>query len=170
MIIASHQRTRSSTKTINNVMTVSPYNIQSREMGYQSRATFWPPNIPQTEITPKMLNTALPTMVPIPKSLLVTKVPIMFVKSSGALVPAKKKVGNPGFFFKKYSYFYLQPWRWLQLHHHSVWISHKWFPEQAQRNHHKWLLMKKKIKLIFRYLESDMGGCDSREKVWISWF
>ena len=100
MIIASHQRTRSSTKTINNVMTVSPYNIQSREMGYQSRATFWPPNIPQTEITPKMLNTALPTMVPIPKSLLVTKVPIMFVKSSGALVPAKKKKRwEPWFFF-----------------------------------------------------------------------
>ena len=89
MIIASHQSTLSSTKTINSVMTVRPYSIQSREMGYQSKATFWPPKIPQTDMTPKMLNTALPTMVPIPKSLLVTKVPIMFVKSSGALVPEK---------------------------------------------------------------------------------
>ena len=38
-------------------------------------------------MTPKMLKTALPTMVPMPRSLLVTKVPIMLVKNSGALVP-----------------------------------------------------------------------------------
>ena len=42
---------------------------------------------PHTLITPKMLKTALPTMVPIPRSLLVTKVPIILVKNSGALVP-----------------------------------------------------------------------------------
>ena len=31
--------------------------------------------------------TYLPTIVPIPRSLLVTKVPMMLVKNSGALVP-----------------------------------------------------------------------------------
>ena len=45
---------------------------------------------PHTLITPKMLKTALPTMVPIPRSLLVTKVPIILVKNSGALVPVMK--------------------------------------------------------------------------------
>ena len=43
-------------------------------------------------MTPKMLKTALPTMVPMPKSLLVTKVPMMLVNNSGAEEPAAIKV------------------------------------------------------------------------------
>lgn len=50
-------------------------------------------------MTPKMLNTALPTIVPIPKSLLVTKVPMILVNNSGALVP-KKNEKNKAFFCK----------------------------------------------------------------------
>ncbi len=40
---------------------------------------------PQTAIT-AILNTAEPTMVPIPRSFFVTKVPIKFEHSSGAVV------------------------------------------------------------------------------------
>ena len=50
-------------------------------------------------MTPKMLNTALPTIVPIPKSLLVTKVPMILVNNSGALVP-KKNEKNKAFFLQ----------------------------------------------------------------------
>ena len=52
---------------------------------------------PHTLITPKMLKTALPTMVPIPRSLLVTKVPIILVKNSGALVPVMKSYETVNF-------------------------------------------------------------------------
>ena len=78
-------------------MTVRPYKRQSRVMGYQSKGIFWPLNNPQTEITPNMLNTALPTIVPMPKSLLVTKVPIILVNSSGALVPIDRENKNNNF-------------------------------------------------------------------------
>ncbi len=57
-------------------------------MGYQSIETACPVQRPQTAITPKILNTALPKIVPIPRSLSVTKVPMMFAKNSGELVPA----------------------------------------------------------------------------------
>ena len=43
-------------------------------------------------MTPNMLNTALPTIVPIPRSVWVTKVPMMLVKNSGDDVPAAMKV------------------------------------------------------------------------------
>ena len=54
---------------------------------------------PHTLITPKMLKTALPTMVPIPRSLLVTKVPIILVKNSGALVPVMTNYKSVNFLF-----------------------------------------------------------------------
>jgi len=49
---------------------------------------------PQTAMTPKILKTALPSIVPMPRSLSVTKVPIMLAKNSGELVP-KIWVENP---------------------------------------------------------------------------
>ena len=100
-----------------------PYTTQSLVIGYHSRVIFLPANKPHTDMTPKILNTALksnhnninirvseeqktklmkgqfiwkdvicylPTIVPIPRSLLVTNVPIMLVKNSGALVPKLK--------------------------------------------------------------------------------
>jgi phosphoribosylcarboxyaminoimidazole (NCAIR) mutase len=42
-------------------------------------------------MTPKMLKTADPTMVPMPKSVSVTKVPITLAKNSGLLVPVNPK-------------------------------------------------------------------------------
>ena len=73
------------------MMTVRPYARQSLVMGYQSMGTLCPVNKPQTAMTPKMLKTALPTIVPIPRSLSVTKVPMMLVKNSGELVPKLRK-------------------------------------------------------------------------------
>ena len=61
-------------------------------IGYQWRGIFLPANMPHTEMTPKMLKTALPTMVPMPRSVWVTKVPMMLVKNSGDDVPAAMKV------------------------------------------------------------------------------
>lgn len=54
---------------------------------YQSSGIFLPLNMPQTAMTPKMLKTADPTMVPMPRSLLVMKVPMTLAKNSGELVP-----------------------------------------------------------------------------------
>ena len=50
-----------------------------------------------------MLKTALPTMVPIPRSLLVTKVPIILVKNSGALVPVMTSYKTVNFLFSAVS-------------------------------------------------------------------
>ncbi len=63
---------------------------QSLVMGYQSRAILRPEKSPQTAMTPNMLNTADPTMVPMPRSLSATKVLITFVKNSGELVPENR--------------------------------------------------------------------------------
>jgi len=43
-------------------------------------------------MTPNMLKTAVPTIVPIPKSVSVMKVPMTLVKNSGELVPLFSKV------------------------------------------------------------------------------
>ena len=73
-------------ETINKIK-ASEVKIQIWIFTYQSNLMFLPPKSPQTEITPKMLKTAEPTMVPMPKSFLVTKVPITLAKNSGELVP-----------------------------------------------------------------------------------
>ncbi len=62
---------------------------RSASILYQSNLTFLPEKSPQTAITPNMLKTAEPTIVPMPKSLSVTNVPITLVKNSGELVPVK---------------------------------------------------------------------------------
>ena len=69
-------------------VTVNPYARQSRVRGHQSRGTAILAPIPQHAATAKILNTALPTIVPKPISPSVINVPITFTKSSGADVAA----------------------------------------------------------------------------------
>ena len=52
-------RTFSSRRTIIRSSTVIPYTTQSLVIGYHSRVIFLPANKPHTDMTPKILNTAL---------------------------------------------------------------------------------------------------------------
>ncbi len=87
LLLLGNKNTCSSMRTKIRMMTVRPYAKQSLVIGYQSMGTLWPVKSPQTAMTPKMLKTALPTIVPMPRSLSVTNVPMMFAKNSGELVP-----------------------------------------------------------------------------------
>lgn len=68
--------------------TVKPYARQSRVNGHQSNGTVIPAPIPQHAATARILNTALPTIVPRPMSPSVINVPITLTNSSGADVAA----------------------------------------------------------------------------------
>lgn len=88
-IRASYHITLSSIKIKISVTTDTPYMKQSRVKGHHSISmSLLCKNNPQHAGTAKILKTADPTIVPIPRLFFVTNVPITLIKSSGDDVDA----------------------------------------------------------------------------------